>query len=297
MNRAVAFLSGLPDVVAQHWALEVTEIELLAGGMNSSTAMIRTPLGPLVAKWVPADGRAGLIHGAEAARVMQARGIRAGAPVVTTSGTVTAPALDGELALLGHVPGVPLSTSPSDQWEWGSALARVHSAAPYPAGSGFRERLLGNLVVSPADAWVRQASESVWSEYDRLPPLSWALLHTDPEPEAFLRDAEGDVGIVDWSGSTAGPVLYDVASAVMYAGGRSSAGPLLAAYAAANVVPADELRQHLPALERVRAIVQATYFSHRVHEGDLTGIASEDDNIRGLDDARRMLRGLGVEIA
>ncbi|MET3770361.1 Ser/Thr protein kinase RdoA (MazF antagonist), partial [Marisediminicola sp. UYEF4] len=145
--------------------------------------------------------------------------------------------------------------------------------------------------------WVRDAVARVYSEYTKLPPLTWALLHTDPEPEAFLRDDSGNVGVIDWAGSVPGPALYDLASAVMYAGGERHAQPLLDAYERVGVVTGTEIRTHLGSLRRLRAGVQAEYFSRRLHLADLTGVDSIDDNEQGLRDAQEMLQLLGVQVS
>lgn len=288
--------SQLPVLIAREWALQVDAVELLSGGMNSHTAAVTTPMARFVAKWVPAPGRADLVRGIDAARVMSDHGIRAGAAVVTTSGARTVPFEDGELALLEDVSGVPLTTSPADQEYWGVALAAVHAAQPHSPATGFYAWLTENAQEPIHPAWVRKAVARVYAEYAQLPPLTWALLHTNPEPEAFLRDPSGDVGVIDWAGSVPGPALYDLASAVMYAGGEVHAQPLLASYERAGVIPAVEIREHLGSLQRLRAGVQADYFSRRLSQDNLTGIDSSDDNVKGLHDAREMLQALGVEV-
>ena len=118
------------------------------------------------------------------------------------------------------------------------------------------------------------------------------MLHTDPAPEAFLYDeATGTTGLIDWAGSRRGPVLYDVASTVMYLGGPERGASFLGAYAAAGPLGADELR-HLDVFRRFRWAVQAAYFAGRLATNDLTGITGRRDNERGLEDARRGLAAL-----
>ena len=286
----------LPAVVAREWGLRVDAVELTIGGMNSLTATVATTSGRFIAKWVPAADREGLIRGAHTARAMSDLGIRAGAPALTRSGAVTTAFLDGELALLEEVTGVPLSNSQADQADWGSSLATVHAAQPQSPGAGFYEWLADNAEDPLHPRWVREAVAIVYTEYAGLPPLTWALLHTDPAPEAFLRDTAGNIGIIDWTGSVPGPALYDVASAVMYAGGEAHARPMLAAYARVSAMPTTELHGHLRSLRRLRAGVQADYFSRRLHQNDLTGVDSTDDNAQGLTDAREMLQSLGVRV-
>jgi homoserine kinase type II len=60
--------------------------------------------------------------------------------------------------------------------------------------------------------------------------LSWAGLHGDPAPEAFLQQPSGEVALIDWGSAMAGPALYDLASAVMYLEGAHE--DLVAAYLA-----------------------------------------------------------------
>jgi Ser/Thr protein kinase RdoA (MazF antagonist) len=74
--------------------------------------------------------------------------------------------------------------------------------------------------------------------YASLPELTWGLLHADPESEAFLRQPDtGAVGLIDWTATTNGPVLYDVASALMYLGGRRNAGAFWDAYVSHSPAP------------------------------------------------------------
>ncbi len=127
------------------------------------------------------------------------------------------------------------------------------------------------------------------AEVAALPPLTWGRLHTDPAPEAFLHDAStGVTGLIDWAGACPGPLLYDVASAVMYLGGLAASGPFLAAYADTAPLPRAEL-DHLPTWLRYRGAVQAAYFADRIVRADLTGIEGQEQNRAGLAHGRRML--------
>lgn len=107
-------------------------------------------------------------------------------------------------------------------------------------------------------------------------------------------EAAGVTALIDWSGATHGPVLYDVASAVMYLGGPEAAAPFLATYRAASVVDADELA-HLDTLRRLRFVVQGTYFARRLAIDDRTGLTGRAGNEEGLAHARRGLARLGVD--
>ena len=290
------FERKLYDVLGREWGAQVGSVTILPGGMNSRTAAIVTPAGRFVAKWVRPEDRAALLRGAQTAQLMTDHGIRAGAPVTSSGGDLTVEFSGGALALLEEVVGSPLSASPEDQTAWGTALAAVHAAQPRSPGSSF----YGWLVDSAADPihppWVRSAVIRVYTEYMQLPPVTWTLLHTDPEPEAFLRDDRGDIGVIDWAGSVPGPALFDLASAVMYAGGEARAQALLVAYANAGPVSPEEMLAHLRTFSRLRAAVQADYFSRRLTQRDLTGVESDDDNDKGLRDAQEMLTSLGVPL-
>ena len=120
------------------------------------------------------------------------------------------------------------------------------------------------------------------------------MLHTDPSPEAFRHDAStGVTGLVDWTGARRGPVLYDVASAVMYLGGSEHSAAFLTTYAAEGPLAPDEMR-HLDAFRRFREAIQGTYFAWRLATNDLTGGIDRPENERGLNDARRRIGELGL---
>jgi Ser/Thr protein kinase RdoA (MazF antagonist) len=138
------------------------------------------------------------------------------------------------------------------------------------------------------------AVTQVCAEYRALSPVYWGTLHTDPSPDAFRFDSTtGTVGLIDWTGSETGPLLYDIASAVMYLGGPERSQTFLAGYLDTGAVPPAEL-DHLDAFRRLRWVVQAVYFAHRLAMDDRTGITDAAENHQGSDDARRALTTLGV---
>ncbi|MEU0558866.1 phosphotransferase [Dactylosporangium sp. NPDC006015] len=130
--------------------------------------------------------------------------------------------------------------------------------------------------------WLREAVAGALRDLAGAGPLTEGLLHADPAPEAFVGG-----GLIDWGVALRGPLMYDVASAVMYLG--DNAGAFLDAYGRAGIVPAGELRDALPVLLRFRHAVQADYFARRIAGDDLTGIADPAENEKGLEDARRAL--------
>ena len=115
--------------------------------------------------------------------------------------------------------------------------------------------------------------------------MTWGLLHADPAPEHFRLDAtSGRCGLIDWSVALEGPMLADLASAVMYVGGPDHRGHLVEAYLRRAVVAAGEVERSLTVMLRFRWPVQADYFAWRIATHDLTGSAGPADNEKGLDD-------------
>ena len=135
-------------------------------------------------------------------------------------------------------------------------------------------------MVHDVEPWVRPSVDLVLDEYGGLPELTWSLLHADPESGAFLRQPNtGQVALIDWTATTYGPVLYDVASAVMYLGGRHNADAFWDAYVSHNPAPVGELTEHLGTFTRHRAAVQAAYFSMRIGTQDRTGIDEDGQEL------------------
>ncbi|HUC24842.1 MAG TPA: phosphotransferase [Streptosporangiaceae bacterium] len=187
---------------------------------------------------------------------------------------------------------------PSDQVQPGdSALAAVHLAL---AGFGVAEASsfhwvdpdAGYLALRP---WLRPAISAALDDLAAARPdqMTWGLLHADPAPEAFRLDpSTGRCGVTDWSYALHGPLLYDLASAVMYAGGLGHAATLVSAYLDVGILRADEAAPGLAPMLKFRWAVQANYFAWRIAENNLTGISGPQDNERGLEDARLALSAL-----
>lgn len=138
--------------------------------------------------------------------------------------------------------------------------------------------------------WVAKAVAAALAALDAADPdrMSWGLLHADPAPEAFRLDPPtGRCGVIDWSYFLRGPLLYDLASAVMYIGGPAHAGDLIEAYLDQGMVTHAEIQHGLAVMLRFRWAVQADYFAWRIAHNDLTGTSGPEDNEKGLEDARR----------
>jgi len=219
--------------LAREWGLPGAAVAVHDGGMNSATWLVRHGTRRWVAKAVvPAAGRA-FAAGLAVAAALERAGVPAGAPVPGATGTAVVRAGGYPLALLTWVPGAPLGTGAAAQRLIGATLARVHRALAGVRVAGTErfhwvDRAAGHLAVRP---WVRPAVTAAVRALAGLDPdrLTWGLLHTDPAPEAFRYDpATGTCGVIDWSTALAGPLLYDLASAVMYAGGPAAGTELVA---------------------------------------------------------------------
>jgi Ser/Thr protein kinase RdoA (MazF antagonist) len=278
------------------WHLPPDGCTRLSGGMTSLTWSVAVQDRRYVAKLVPAAHRPGFEAGLLLAERLAAAGIDAGCPVRTATGALSVPAGDGVLALLDFVPGRPLDAAdPVDQQWWGERLGAVHRhlvnvRLPGLTAWHWVRPEAAHLDLEP---WLRPMVTRAVRALDRLQGmdrLTFGALHGDPSPEAFLLDREtGRVGVIDWGGACCGPFAFDIASAVMYAGGPHRAADLLEAYAAAAPVSMAELEAALPVLLRFRWAVQADYFAARVIAGDQTGIADLAENLKGLHDARDAL--------
>jgi Ser/Thr protein kinase RdoA (MazF antagonist) len=140
--------------------------------------------------------------------------------------------------------------------------------------------------------WIRPAVgaavDALATFLRQVPGWPEGLLHAAPAPEAFRYDsATGSCGIIDWSSAVHGPLLYDLASAVMYLGGPDRAAAMTDAYQAAGPLSKHEIAGGLPVMLRFRWAVQADYFARRVTSNDLTGITGPEENEKGIEDARR----------
>lgn len=279
------------DVLAERWGLAGADVRPHHGGMNSATWFVTANQSTNQSanqKRYVAKAAAGWFPGGIAvADALARRGFASGAPVRTTDGRLTVEVggdKHGErLALLTFVAGAPLTSA--DQHAIGTTLAEAHRllrdvGVAGEVGMDWVDPDAAHLGLRP---WLRGAVAGAVQDLAAAGPLTTGLLHADPAPEAFV----GRDGLIDWGVAMRGPLLYDVASALMYLG--EDGQTFLAAYRDGGTIPDAELRDALPVLLRFRYAVQADYFARRIATGDLTGIADAADNEQGLEDARRGL--------
>ena len=289
----------LRSCLADHWNVPDAVVEAHNGGMNSATWFVTAGGERWVAKAVTRDSRRSFVGGIALAGHVEAAGVPAGLPVPTRRGDLVADVDGIPVALLSWVEGEGLTgATTSDQRLSGRTLGRVHQA-------------VRDVSVTPVDqfhwvdtqaahlavrSWVQPLVAAAVAAYEvDHSSLSSGRLHCDPAPEAFRLDhTTGVCGLIDWSAAVHGPLLYDLASAVMYVGGTDHADCLIETYLESRTVTEAELAHGLPMMLRFRWAVQADYFARRLATDDLTGIASAADNEKGLADARHWLVRLSI---
>ncbi|TCC41956.1 phosphotransferase enzyme family protein [Kribbella speibonae] len=269
------------EVLREHWDLKPSRLEVLAGGMNSATWLATSGVERVVLKAVGLDDAA-FEPGLELAVRLDDAGVRTGRPRWSKRGRLVERVDGRQVAVLEYVDGEELL--PSDQEAIGDVLGRVHSAASLESGAtaDWLRFLLPFEESLDLEPWIRPAVEAATADAIALGPVSWAWLHGDPAAEAFRRQADGRVALIDWGSAMRGPILYDVASAVMYNG-----DPVIPAYLRRRPDLTAELERGLPTFLRVRYAVQAGYFAWRITTNLLTGISDPAENHKGLADARR----------
>ena len=285
-------------ILGDSWGLPgKTALERHDGGMGSRTWIVDGGDQRWVLKAVAPHLAGSFAKGLQVARMVERAGVPAGAPVRTTSGEFTVDTASGwRAALLTWVPGIPLTgRGEREQRLIGTTLARVHLGLRGQAVDGAQHFHWVDPAAPRLDLrpWIRPAVSAAVADLADFESGAdgWprGMLHADPAPDAFRAAADGRCGVIDWSSAHHGPLLYDVASAVMYLGGIGNAAPMIDAYRTAGPFTEAQLVEGIPVLLRFRWAVQADYFAWRITENDLTGISGPEENEKGLEDARRAL--------
>lgn len=279
-GRTIAAVSGPDDlrrVLRDQWHLTATRIAPRPGGLLSTAWDVDAGDERYVCREVAVAGRAALEAALSAAPALPERGVAVGRPIRTLCGGLTATTAAGVLAVSARAPGRPLAGGdPVDQQFWGDRLGALHRALAGFQHPGLRSFQALDPSVRPlsAEPWLRAAVTEAIGATTRLrvtDRLTHGVLHGDPAPGDFLIDpASGRAGLLDCGLGATGPLVYDVAAAVAYAGGAEHATELLDGYLAAGPVPADELYAALPVLLRLRWAVLAV---GAVRDGDPEALA------------------------
>ncbi|ARQ68628.1 hypothetical protein CAG99_06950 [Streptomyces marincola] len=284
-------------VLAERWHLPGAVVTELPGGMNSLTWHVGHRGAHWVAKAVPEGGpERPFRYGLRLAALAEAAGVPSGVPERAADGRLTARARGHVLALLRWVPGRELNgADPGDLARLGATLARAHLALGTGTVSGDRARASFDPAAGGREAayavrpWIRPALAGAAARLRRVRPetLTWGPSHGDPAPEHFRFDARtGRCGLIDWGAAGHRPRLYDLATAVLDAGGPDGAGPLLRAYVEGGGLPSEEIERGLLPVLDFRYAVNTLYYADRVARG-VTGPEGPGGNEERLDDARR----------
>ncbi|BCY06540.1 phosphotransferase enzyme family protein [Actinoplanes sp. L3-i22] len=251
-------------VLRDQWHLAPSEITALPAAVMSRGWEITAGSDRYVARMVESAARLPVEAGLAAAEHLRGVRIEAGQPVRTLAGALTAETPHGALAVLRRPPGRHLDgADPIDQQWWGERLGAVHRALEGFRHPGLRpwQPVDPEAPYLDAEPWLRDAVAGAVAAAVRLTVtdrLTYGVLHGDPSPDAFVLDAAtGRAGLMHCGACGTGPLVYDVAAAVLYAGGPDLAAEFLDGYRAAGPVAGDELDVALPVLLRLRWAVLA----------------------------------------
>jgi homoserine kinase type II len=118
------------------------------------------------------------------------------------------------------------------------------------------------------EPWLRPAVAGAVRALTKLAvtdQLTYGVLHGDPAASAFRIDIEtGRTGLIGWGPAANGPLVYDLAAAVIDAGGLDAAEELLDGYASVAPLTRDEIDAALPVLLRFRWAAQADGCARRL---------------------------------
>ncbi|GAA2667244.1 phosphotransferase enzyme family protein [Actinoplanes palleronii] len=251
-------------VLRDQWHLATFEMIELPMALMSRGWEITAGRDRYVARLAEATARLPVEAGLAAAEHLRGVRIEAGEPVRTLAGALTVETPHGALAVLRRPPGRHLDgADPVDQQWWGERLGAVHRALEGFRHPGLRPWQPIDLDAQHLDAepWLRGAVAAAVAAAIRLTVtdrLTYGVLHGDPAPEAFVLDvATGRAGLMHCGACGTGPLVYDVAAAIIYVGGPEHAAEMLDGYRSAGPVAPDELEVALPVLLRLRWAVLA----------------------------------------
>lgn len=267
----MTFEDLLRSTLRLQWNLAPARVVPLDRGVAARAWTVGTGTGDFVVQLVDPADRGAMEAGLSAVEHLRDRAVAAGAPVRTRAGALTATNTAGAWAVLHQPPGRRLvGGDPVDQQWWGDLLGRAHRELDGFAPAGLRRWhwLRAEAAHLALEPWMRPAVSEAVGLMTRLSVtdrLTYGVLHGDPAPAGFVVDIDtGRTALAGWGPATSGPLVYDLASAVVYAGGVDAAGDLIDGYTAAGPVSPPEVDAALPVLLRFRLAVLADGFARRI---------------------------------
>ena len=255
----MAYADEIRSALRTGWHRPALELTPLAPRVGERAWRVETDRCRCVAVLVPAAGRSRFEAGLAAIEHLRLRGLAVAAPVRCADGALTLGVGDGVLAVLAEVPGRALvAADPLDQQWWGDLLGTVHrelTAFNHP-GLMRWHWVRPDAAHLDLEPWLRPAVAEAVAALAKLAitdQLTYGVLHGDPVAGVFRIDVTtGRTGLTGWGPAATGPLVYDVAAAVIDAGGPGAATELLDGYLAAGPVTREELEAALPVLLRFR---------------------------------------------
>ncbi|MDP9791888.1 homoserine kinase type II [Catenuloplanes nepalensis] len=246
--------------VRRAWHQPVADIRAICRGVHASRWEATAGDHRFTLTRAPAKARASLAAGLSALDRLIERGIGASRAERTVHGTLTVETAVSVLALGRRAEGRPLHPAdPVDARWWGCLLGAAHRALDgfdhpglhHPAGWHGLDPGAPHLPPETRDAVARAvAAVTRLCVTDRL---TYGVLHRDPSAPLFLIDpATGRTGVLGWGPAGTGPLVYDLAAAVVAADGPEATAELVDAYARAGPVHRDEIEAALPVLVELR---------------------------------------------
>ncbi|MDR7278231.1 phosphotransferase [Catenuloplanes atrovinosus] len=236
------------------------DVRSICRGVHASRWELTAAGRRYTATLVPAAARAALEAGLAALDRLGASGIAAGAAERTLQGGLHTETGTGLLALCRRAEGRPLDPAdPVDARWWGAVLGTAHRALDEFFHPGLQANASWHGLDPDAphlSAETRDAVARAVAAVTRLcvtDRLTYGVLHRDPWAPLFLIDpATGRTGLLGWGPAGTGPLVYDLAAAVLAADGAEAEAELVDAYARAGPVPRDEIEAALPVLIELR---------------------------------------------
>jgi hypothetical protein len=262
--------------ISRHWPVVPVRLEGLAPGATSQVWLVHADGHRFVAK-LCFDTQAAFDSGLVAAdHVQRSTGIATGAPVRSADDdlSVLIPTFPGQahpLALLTHVAGTAVELGAIEAADLLCAVHQALRSLPAMVGHDPLLYLTDSSVDYAYRETIQPALRAMVTDL-RAADLIWGTCYGDG-PET-VRQATGEVALLDWGGVLAGPILWDVAE---WKQSRDSdfREAFLARLIDVGFVRDSEMAL-LPLVSRVRAARELRFRAHRLLRSDHYGTADTD---------------------